>query len=130
MQKAPFGYKFGYVEDEKRFLYIPDENTYTLLVNFFIAASKFQCLDELANNLNEGDIRTPNGLPYSKSFITSIISNPIYINLLEIEWNCENRYIVYWFESLVTLEEWVLAQVAIENWDVLRHPDIREYISS
>lgn len=130
MKTVPFGYKIAYNENLERYMYIPDEDSWLIVATIFSEVSKFQCVDELANNLNKGGLKAPNGLPYSRSFIIRFISNPFYINLLEREMNGNNSYIVDFFESFVTVEEWVFAQVAIENWDVLKHPDIRSHISN
>lgn len=130
MQIAPFGYKLGYNDNLERFEYFPDEESCYFIVSIFSAVSKFHCIDKLVNNLNEVELKTPNGLPFTRIFITEFISNPFYINLLEREMDGSKRYIVDVFESLISVEAWIFAQIAIENWDVLKHPDIRSHISN
>ena len=111
-------------------MYFPDEDSYFFVIDIFSSVSKFKCIDELANNFNEVGLKALNGLPYSRGFITTVISDPFYINLLERKINGKNRYVVEVFESIITIEEWVLAQVAIENWEILKLPDIRSHISN
>lgn len=130
MQIIPLGYKLNYNDDRERYEYIPDEDSYFYIVTIFSSVSEFKCIDKLINNFNEDDIKRPNGLPFTRSFITEFISNPFYINLLEREINGKKRYIVDVFESFISVEQWICAQVAIKNWNVLSHPDVRNHISN
>lgn len=128
MKRAPFGYVNRYNPHLKRESYIVNEDQYLTVRDSFIDVCKSVPLEKLVRVLNDCEFKTSSGLPYSKTSFKRMISDPAYINLVETNVNGELRYVVELYESIITVEEWVLAQVAIENFDALKHPDIRSHI--
>ena len=93
LRSAPIGYRREEVRIGKtrRFKLVPDEATAPIIRRIFRAyTQEGKGAKENAKELNEEGILTPRGRPWNRSAILRIISNPIYMGTLVIQFTTEN----------------------------------------
>ncbi|MDC3418479.1 recombinase family protein [Aquibacillus salsiterrae] len=83
---------------------------------------------QLTITLNDNDIKTASGKSFTKHSVRTVLQDAFYINLVKKRIDGKTRYVFEKYESLVSVEEWVMAQVILKNFELLQHPDIQRHI--
>ncbi|MFL0363155.1 recombinase family protein [Pseudobacillus sp. 179-B 2D1 NHS] len=128
MKQPPFGYVIEYVPHLKKNWYVINEEECEALEDIFESITFSHSLASIAEDLNKSGFQTRSEKRFSALSVRAIVKDPFYINLIRTKKGGETAYEFSAHPCPIRTEEWVFAQVMINNIDVLKEPQIQQQL--